>query len=380
MFELGVERISKFPGVFKGKRLGLLTSASGVDQKLRAASSILHALYPLCALYGPEHGIRAAADAGECVEGVSRDKETGLPVYSLYCKDSKRFTEEMLSSVDAVVYDIQDLGLRFYTYVSMLLYAMEDCARFGKELIVLDRPALLGGLRIEGGFPEPSCESILASYPMPIRYGLTAGEFAHMANVEKKIGCHLTVIPMADWERQKLFPELRYPFIMPSPSIPRFDNALLYAGTCLFEGTNLSEGRGTSDPFALIGAPYIDAFTLTRAVQSLKMEGVLVTPAFFTPTASKYAGTPCQGIHLHLTNATEYPATEAGLVILNIVRELYPKAFNFVAPSEEGELPMIDLLSGSNAIRLGFPQSELLAQWRADSERFRRQSEPYLLY
>lgn len=380
MFELGVERISKFPAVFKGKRLGLLTSASGVDQKLRSTSSILHALHPLCALYGPEHGIRAAADAGEYVEGVSRDKETGLPVYSLYCKDSKRFTEEMLSSVDAVVYDIQDLGLRFYTYVSTLLYAMEDCARFGKELIVLDRPALLGGLRIEGGFPECSCESILASYPMPIRYGLTAGEFAHMANAEKKIGCRLTVIPMADWERRKLFPDLRYPFMMPSPSIPRFDNAVLYAGTCLFEGTNLSEGRGTSDPFALIGAPYIDAFMLTRAVQSLKIEGVLVTPAFFTPTASKYADTPCQGIHLHLTNAAEYHATEAGLVILNAVWELYPKAFSFLPPFEESELPMIDLLSGSNAIRLEFPQSELLAQWRADSERFRQQAQPYLLY
>lgn len=217
MLQLGIERVGQYSELFRGKRLGVVLSPSGTDRSLRLSADRLNEWYDVRALYGPEHGVRGAAGAGETVDGALRDKRTGLAMYSLFRRDSKHLTEEMLSDVDALVYDIQDLGLRFYTYISTLLYVMEDCARFGRELIVLDRPNPLGGERVEGGLLEAGFESFVGSYEMPIRYGLTAGEFALMANAEKRIGCALHVIPMTGWRREQLFYELGYPFLMPSP-------------------------------------------------------------------------------------------------------------------------------------------------------------------
>lgn len=380
MFQLGIGRISEFEKLFTGKRLGMLTSASGTDTRLRLSVSVLHQAYGVKALYGPEHGVNGAADAGELVEGRRTDEATGATVYSLYTRESKNFTAEMLEDVDAVVYDIQDLGLRFYTYISSLLNAVRDCAKFGKELIVLDRPNPLGGRVAQGGRLHAGCESFVGMYDMPIRYGLTAGEFAQMVNAEQQAGCRLTVIPMRGWKREMLFPQLGYPFLMPSPSIPNFHNALLYAGTCLIEGTNVSEGRGTADPFALIGAPYISAGELTGALQQRGIPGVLFTPAYFTPTASKHAGIPCQGVHLHLTDPVAYPAVEAGVLLLDTLRSLYPKYFAFLERVEENAAPMIDLLSGSTALRKGVAVEELLTQWRAESKEFEQRAKAYWLY
>lgn len=380
MFALGIERVEAYPEVFRGKRLGMILSPSGTDRQLRLSADVLGAQADLRALYGPEHGVRGAAEAGEIVEGVERDRRTGLPVYSLYRKDSKRLTEDMVRGVDALVYDIQDLGLRFYTYVSTLLYALEDCARFDKELIVLDRPNPLGGLRVEGGLLKKGFESFVGSYDMPVRYGLTAGEFAHMANEERKIGCRLTVIPMRGWRRDMLFPELGYPFLMPSPAIPHFSNAMHYAGTCLFEGTNVSEGRGTADPFALIGAPYIDADALCSAAREKNWPGLLVTEAHFTPTASKYAGELCHGVHLHLTDARAYEAVRVAAELMDAIRRMYPESFAFNPPAGEEARPMIDLLSGGSELREGMPADVLLNQWRQQSEAFARRARPYWLY
>ena len=380
MFALGIERVEAYPEVFRGKRLGMILSPSGTDRQLRLSADVLGAQADLRALYGPEHGVRGAAEAGEIVEGVERDRRTGLPVYSLYRKDSKRLTEDMVRGVDALVYDIQDLGLRFYTYVSTLLYALEDCARFDKELIVLDRPNPLGGLRVEGGLLKKGFESFVGSYDMPVRYGLTAGEFAHMANEERKIGCRLTVIPMRGWRRDMLFPELGYPFLMPSPAIPHFSNAMHYAGTCLFEGTNVSEGRGTADPFALIGAPYIDADALCSAAREKNWPGLLVTEAHCTPTASKYAGELCHGVHLHLTDARAYEAVRVAAELMDAIRRMYPESFAFNPPAGEEARPMIDLLSGGSELREGMPADVLLNQWRQQSEAFARRARPYWLY
>ena len=380
MFALGIERIEEYPKLFCGKRLGMILSPSGTDQRLRLSAEVLGAHADLRALYGPEHGVRGAAAAGEIVEGAQRDRRTGLPVYSLYRRDSKRLTEDMVRGVDALVYDIQDLGLRFYTYVSTLLYALEDCARFGKELIVLDRPNPLGGLRVEGGLLQEGFESFVGSYDMPIRYGLTAGEFARMANEERKIGCRLTVIPMQGWRREMLFPELGYPFLMPSPAIPHFSNAMHYAGTCLFEGTNVSEGRGTADPFALIGAPYVDADALCCAARGKNWPGLLVTEAHFTPTASKYAGELCHGVHLHLTDARAYEAVRVAVELMELIRGMYPGDFAFNPPAEGETRPMADLLSGGSGLREGVPADGLLDEWRRQSGAFARRAQPYYLY
>lgn len=380
MFALGIERIKEYPRVFQGKRLGMILSPSGTDRQLRLSAEALGERADLRALYGPEHGVRGAAAAGEIVEGVERDRRTGLPVYSLYRKDSKRLTEDMVRGVDALVYDIQDLGLRFYTYVSTLLYALEDCARFDKELIVLDRPNPLGGLRVEGGLLQKGVESFVGSYDMPVRYGLTAGELARMANDERKTGCRLTVIPMQGWRREMLFPQLGYPFLMPSPAIPHFSNAMHYAGTCLFEGTNVSEGRGTADPFALIGAPYIDAEALCDAARARNWPGLLVTEAHFTPTASKYAGDMCHGVHLHLTDARAYEAVRVAVELMDLIRRMYPESFAFNPPAGEEGRPMIDLLAGGSELREGVPVDVLLDQWQRQSEAFALRARPYHLY
>lgn len=381
MLRLGIERIGEFSGCFSGRRLGMITSVSGADQRLRSSVEIFRQRYPLAALYAPEHGIRGAADAGETLEDEPEaDAATSLPVFSLYRGDGQRLTEAMVEGVDALVYDIQDLGLRFYTYCSTLAYALEDCARYGKELVVLDRPAPLGGLRVEGGLLKKGFESFVGCYDLPVRYGLTAGELAQMLNAEKRLGCALSVVPMSGWRRSMLFPELGYPFLMPSPSIPNFHNALLYAGTCLFEGTNLSEGRGTSDPFALLGAPFIDARRLCAAVERLQLPGLIATPATFTPTAGKYAGEGCQGVHLHLTDAEAYPAVEAGVLMLDAVRSLYPERFAFRPPEKQGARPMIDLLSGGDELRDGVPVRTLLENWRSQSAAFITRSLPYRLY
>lgn len=380
MFQLGIERIGEFEGVFRGKRLGLITSPSGTDTRLRSSAGLLRERFRLLALYGPEHGVRGAADAGELVDEPPRDPRTGLPVYSLYRKDGQSMTAGMVADVDALVYDIQDLGLRFYTYISTLLGALRDCARFQKELIVLDRPAPLGGAYVEGGLLRGGFESFVGCCKIPIRYGLTAGEFARMANVELGIGCALTVVPMSGWRRDFLFPELGYPFLMPSPSIPNFHNAVLYAGTCLVEGTNLSEGRGTADPFALIGAPYVDALRLCAAVEALGLPGLIATPAYFTPTAGKHAGTPCQGVHLHLTYARCYSAVRAGVLLIDLVRSLWPDDFAFNPPQPGQSLPAIDLLSGSAELREGWPVNALLDEWEAESAAFQCRTETYYLY
>ena len=380
MLQLGIERVGQYSELFRGKRLGVVLSPSGTDRSLRLSADRLNERYDVRALYGPEHGVRGAAGAGETVDGALRDKRTGLAMYSLFRRDSKHLTEEMLSDVDALVYDIQDLGLRFYTYISTLLYVMEDCARFGRELIVLDRPNPLGGERVEGGLLEAGFESFVGSYEMPIRYGLTAGEFALMANAEKRIGCALHVIPMTGWRREQLFYELGYPFLMPSPSIAHFSNALLYAGTCLFEGTNLSEGRGTADPFALIGAPYIDAQALCDAMNRRGLPGILFTPAYFTPTAGKHAGEACEGVHLHLTDAKAYAAVPPAVALMDEIRSMYPEQFAFLPPAEDQTRPMIDLLSGSAALREGEPVDTLMRRWETQARTFAERTRNYRLY
>ena len=343
----GLDHLADAAPWLKGRRLGLITSTSGVTRMLTSGIDAIHAQFPLTALFGPEHGVRGDHDAGATVETYT-DPATRLPVYSLYRKDSQHMTPEMLDLVDTVIYDIQDIGARFYTYISTLLYVMRDCAAAGKELVVLDRINPLGG-KVEGGLLQPGFESFVGAYPLTTRYGLTPGEFARLANEEQHIGCQLHVLPVLGWKREMLFPETGLYWMMPSPAIPNFETALLYPGTCLTEATNISEGRGTSAPFELIGAPFINGAALADRMNAKKLPGVIFTAAYFTPSASKHAGRRCEGVHIHLTDTKAYDTIRTGTALLYAIREIYPNDFALRQPEDEKALLPINRLTGTKA-------------------------------
>ena len=301
-------------------------------------------------------------------------------MYSLYSKDTKRFTAKMLADVDVVVYDIADVGARFYTYCSTLQYTVEDCARYDKPLVVLDRINPLGGSCVEGGVLQPDCHSFVGDYPMPIRYGLTAGEFATIVNTEQGFGCQLTVIEVSGWQRNQMYHETGLPWIPPSPALQHYENAVLYAGTCLLEGCNISEGRGTPDPFALIGAPYIDGETLATIMNTKDLSGVAFIPAAFTPTDSKYKGIPCFGVKILLLDPLVCKSVQVGLTLLEVIQTLWPEDFAFLPKSTEFSLPLIDLLCGNHRLREGQTSQQYLLEAQAYCNTFMERSRPYYRY
>ena len=376
----GIDNRESLDKHLKGKRLGLITSVAAVNEAYRQSTDVLFENYELTALYSPEHGVRGDRGAGDYVDSY-RDPKTGVPVHSLFRKDSKRFTREQLSPVDAVVYDIQDLGVRYYTFISTLLMAVEECARNGKELIVLDRPCPLGGAVVEGSVLRPEYASFVGAWAIPTRYGLTAGELALMYNDVQHIGCQLHVVPCEGWHREDMFPSFGRPWIMPSLGIPRFETALLYPGMCLVEGTNLSEGRGTSCPFELIGADFLSAEKLTQALNRRKLPGVCFTPAYFTPSASKFGGVACQGVHAHITNPETFQSYRTGLVLLETVRELCPEQFQTLPPAGEDTRPFLTLLNGDDRL-LGdhWTAEQVLHGYEAALAAFRTKKQAYHLY
>lgn len=379
MVKNGIDCIDNYDAVFRDKKLGLLTSVSGVDRNLNSSIEILHKKYALTALFGPEHGVRGNVGAGGIVDDYI-DSYTGIPVSSLYRRDSKKLTKEMLDQVDAVVYDIQDLGVRYYTFISTMIYALEECARYGKEFIILDRYNPLGD-KVEGNCLKPGFESFVGVYPLCMRYGLTVGELALMVNTEKKLGCQLTVIPCEGWKRNTMHPDTGNVWVMPSLGMPRYDTALLYTGNCLFEGTNLSEGRGTAAPFEIIGAPFIDAIELVKNMTEKKLPGVLFSPVYFKPSFSKFQGEECEGIHIHITNNREYQSALSGLELLDSIQKLYEDKFSFLEPFEGSTRRFEDLLFGSDQLtkRLA-SKEELLAEYERDVRAFSERKREYHIY
>ncbi len=383
MVQCGIDRLSLYDSLLRGRRLGMVTSVSGVTRALRPSYIEVHQRYPLTALFGPEHGIYGCAGAGEAVGGAPADAATGVPVYSLYGEeDGRHIPRRVLDDLDAVLYDIQDLGVRFYTYISTLLYVMEDCAAANKELIVFDRPAPLDGVTVEGGVLDPAFRSFVGAYPLCVRYGLTAGELAMMVNREQKLGCRLTVIPCEGWRREMLFDDTGLLWMAPSPGIPHFETALLYPGTCFFEGTNVSEGRGTACPFEMIGAPFLDGVRLARYMNEQRLPGVIFTAARFTPSVSKWKGEACEGVTLHVSDARALRPVRTGLALLYAIRALWPQSFAFKT-REGAPGRFISLLAGCGAFECDAdipPLEALLAQWDAQSADFARRKAAYHLY
>lgn len=375
----GIDNIAGSGRLFKGKRLGLITSPTGLNADGLSTIQILHDNYELAALFSPEHGVRGDLAAGAMVDTYT-DPGTGIPVYSLYRKDSKRLTQEMLDAVDVVVYDIQDVGVRYYTFISTMLLALEDCARAGKPFVVLDRINPLDGATVEGNVLKEGFRSFVGHYPLTVRYGLTAGEVACMANDQMGWGAELHVVRCRNWERHMQFPDTRGLWIPPSMGIPRFETALLYPGTCLFEGTNLSEGRGTPYPFEMIGAPFIHAEKLIGEMNGLGLPGVHFRPVYFKPTASKHEGIHCSGVQVHVTDRRAVRPLDTGVMLLYTIKRMFGE-FAFLPPVREGSRPFIDLLGGDSLYREeNANPSVLLEQFREESRQFAEAKRTYHLY
>ncbi len=383
-FKLGVEvLLDEQKELIEGKSVGLITNPTGVDQNLVSIVDLLHndPDVDLKALYGPEHGVRGSAQAGEYVEYYT-DEETGLPVFSLY-GSTKKPTPEMLEGIDVLLFDIQDVGTRFYTYIYTMAYAMEAAGENDIEFIVLDRPNPLGGEAVEGPVLDDEYSSFVGKYEIPLRHGMTVGELAKLFNEEFDIGANLTVVEMEKWKRDMYYDDTPLEWVLPSPNMPTLDTALVYPGAALIEGTNVSEGRGTTKPFELIGAPFINATELANELNGLELPGVDFRAASFTPSFSKHAGKLTHGVQIHVTDKEAFERVTTGLSLVKTIHDLYPEDFEFRAENSAG-VSFFDLLIGNgwirDAIEDGETVEEIEQKWQGDLREFNEVREDYLLY
>jgi len=375
----GADRVDEIKKAIKGTRVGLASGPAGVTKFLRPTLDVLLEIGHVTALYGPEHGIRGDVTAGDPISEYT-DSRTGLPVYSLYGEQYAPDARQ-LENIDIMVYDMQDIGCRFFTYLSTLKHIMDSCARDGKQVVVLDRVNPIGGVSVEGNLQKEEFLSFVGVAPIPQRHGMTVGELAKLFNAELNIGCSLTVVEVTGWERSVFFDQTDLFWVFPSPNIPTPDTALVYSGTCLFEGTNMSEGRGTTKPFEIIGAPWIDEIEYAKALNSLCLPGVIFRPTVFRPSTSKHEGGVCRGVDLHISDRLLFKPVETGLAMIDIAREEGKDNFKWLEPCRKEERYFIDLLSGSDQLRAGaIGRAELYDIWANETEQFLPVREKYLIY
>lgn len=313
----GIDRLDTASSLLRGKRIGLLTNASGVDRNAVPTVDLIADKYDLTVLFAPEHGIRTNLQDGRWGDDA-KDPETGAKLVTVRHGESEDL-KAALEDIDVLVYDIQDVGARFYTYIYCLADLMRLCAGAGREVVVLDRINPIGGIGIEGALLEEKYFSGIGEFPIPTRYGLTVGELAKFINREYGINCRLNVVPCAGWDRRLFADDTDLLWVNPSPNITSVNCAINYVGTCIFEATNISEGRGTTRPFDLVGAPFVDSARLTQRMTALKLDGVVFRRAFFTPQFGKYAGETCEGVELHIRDRASYSPFET---MLYLYREL----------------------------------------------------------
>lgn len=366
---------------YQGKRIGLVTNMTGVNERLIPAIDLFfdHRDIELTALFGPEHGIRGDAKEGEVVTSFT-DPATKLPVYSLY-GETRKPTEEMMDKIDVIVFDLQDIGSRYYTYIYTMAYVMEACVEYGKELVVLDRPNPISGQNLEGNLVEEDVRSFIGLFPIPNRHGMTVGELAKMFKHEFSYPCDLTVIPMQGWKREMYFDDTGLFWVPPSPNTTTMDMMILYPGTCLVEGTNLSEGRGTTKPFEWIGAPFIDGQALAKRFNEKELPGVLARPITFSPTYQKHQGETCGGIQLHIENRHDVHALKTGVALLETIAHMYPNEFEFIE-NKPGRY-FFDLLAGTKQLKQSILDNQtesFFKKCKRQLKDFNKIRENYLIY
>jgi uncharacterized protein YbbC (DUF1343 family) len=317
--------------------------------------------------------------------GHTVDKITGLPIYSLY-SETREPTEEMMSGLDALVFDLQDVGCRVYTFIYTMANAMKACTRYGKKMFVLDRPNPIGGIAVEGNVLKKGHESFVGMYPIPMRHGMTAGELAKLFNKEFGINCELEIITMDNWAREDYFDETDAPWVMPSPNMPTVDTAVVFPGTVYFEGTQVSEGRGTTRPFEIVGAPYISSKDYVDALNSLELSGVTFRPVEFLPTFQKHAQILCRGAFVHVLDREAFEPVNTGVAMVKTIFDLYGKDFQWKESAYEYVFDRnpFDVIAGTTELRKSLEQGiglgEIQNGWQKDLSVFQIQRNKYLLY
>ena len=385
---LGLEKLlEQVPASIKGARVGLICNQASVDHAYRHAADLLHehADIELRALFGPQHGIRGDVQDNMIETGHSVDRKTRLPVHSLY-SETREPTDAMLEDIDVLVFDMQDVGCRIYTFVYTLANCMRAAQRLGKRVVVCDRPNPINGVSMAGNILEPEYASFVGQFPLPTRHGMTVGELGRMFNEHFKIGCELEVIPMEGWRREFWHDETDAPWVLPSPNMPTLDSATVFPGTVHFEGTQVSEGRGTTKPFELIGAPYIDPDAYAERLNDLRLPGVYFRSCAFQPTFQKHGGVTCGGVQIHVLDRNLFEPWITGIAMAKFAHDMYPNEFRWKEPPYEYvyDKNPFDVISGTAKIREAFEKGtklDLIAEeTKQPLDEFKKLREAFLLY
>ena len=385
---LGVEKLLKEKvELVSGARIGLICNQASVNHEYEHAADLFHqqAGIELKALFGPQHGIRGDVQDNMIETDHATDRKTGLPVYSLY-SETREPTEAMLQDVDVLVFDMQDVGCRIYTFIYTMANCMRAARQFGKRVIVCDRPNPINGTQVAGNTLEPEFASFVGLFPIPTRHGMTPGELALLFNKNFNIQCELDVVTMDGWNRDSWHDETDAPWVLPSPNMPTVDAATVFPGTVHFEGTQMSEGRGTTRPFELIGAPYIDPVQYADYLNALQLEGVRFRACAFQPTFQKHARVTCGGVQIHVTDRNVFEPVSVGVAMVKAAYDLYPNDFRWKEPPYEYvyDKNPFDVISGTDKIRKAFEQGiglhELLSSWKQPLQEFHEIRRAHLLY
>ena len=386
--KLGLETLLEQPSRYLGnERVGLICNQASVDHGFRHAADLLYerADVNLRALFGPQHGIRGDVQDNMIETDHAVDPATGLPIYSLY-SETREPTEAMLKDVDVLVFDMQDVGCRIYTFAYTMANSMVAAKRFGKRVIVCDRPNPINGRDVAGNVLETEQASFVGLFPMPTRHGMTLGELAQLFNDKFGIACDLSVISMEGWDRDCWLDETDTPWVLPSPNIPTLDSAIVFPGTVHFEGTQISEGRGTTRPFELIGAPYIEPENYAQRLNELNFGGVYFRSCVFRPTFQKHGGVSCGGVQIHVVDRSVFEPVSVGVAMVKVAYELYPEEFSWKEPPYEYvyDRNPFDVIAGTSRIRevieSGGTIEDLWSWWSPNLEEFKKLRESYLIY